>query len=379
LGLDLAEGILLGLLDALQAAAILTLQAFWVLQDILDGLPDHLIKLVCPDLLVLTDALPAEPEGIGTDAAVIGVISPLAPAGLDAYRLPVEGVATLLTLHQALQKVGGTAFSFSGLIPVLLELFLGRLEQFRTDNRRNWHRQPFFTGNIISGVGPPRLFGLSSPRIHALAHRPQAGLTEGGHAHVGRVSEHRPHAGPVPYALSFGAGSPLGRQSPTYLPDGKPVPPDPSKDLSHHLGLFRIHFDSRIAAALELGEVAESVGCTGQDVERSGFGRMQLPPAAAFHDFFALVFGHHALDLEQQVIFGRLSQRTVEENHLHAGPHEFLNEYSLVGIVPGKTVRGVDVEAVDCSGCGHITQAFEGGPHQRRPAIALIHESEFLR
>jgi hypothetical protein len=187
LSLDLTEGVLLRLLDAFEPAAIFALKAFGVLQDVLDGLPDHLVQLVRPNLLVLADSLTAEPEGIGADASVICVVSTFAFAGGDADRLAVEGVAASLAFHQPLQKVGGTAFSLSGLFPILLQLFLSGLEQLWAHNGWNGHRQPFFTWDVISRMGPTRLFGLPSSRGQPIAHRPQAGLSEGGHAHVGRV------------------------------------------------------------------------------------------------------------------------------------------------------------------------------------------------
>jgi hypothetical protein len=60
---------------------------------------------------------------------------------------------------------------------------------------------------------------------------------------------------------------------------------------------------------------------------------MLLASAATLHDLGTLVFGDHALDLEQQVRLGTTPDGVAQENDLDAAPGEFLEDQHLIDIL----------------------------------------------
>jgi hypothetical protein len=376
--LQMGLGILLVLRGALKASPIFGLQPLGVSHDVLDGRPHRLVQLVRSDLLGLADPGSLESVGIRADAAVVGVVPLFALAGFDAYWLPVKGIPTLLALHQSLQEICRTASTDPRLFSILLQLLLGGLEQFRRHDRGDWHQMPFLGRDIVDGMSPSRLLGMSTSRVQPLAHGAQARLSKGSRALVGRVPEHGPHLGPVPCSLPLGRGNALGREPPTSLADRAPVPTDPFKDTLHDLGLFGDQLHLSPAPAFILGEISVAIGRTRKHVHGARLGRMQLASPAALHDLLSLVLRHHALDLKQQVILRRLAQGAVQEHDLNARPHQLLDENNLVGVVAHQTVGRMHVEPVQGTSGGHVPKAFQGGPDQGRAAEPVVHEPELV-
>src|SRR5262245_30746515 len=73
----------------------------------------------------LTEAFAPKAVGICAQTAVIGIGTRLAFAGTRAEAFPVEGIATVLALEQALQQIQGTpARSLPGMAFVLLPRLL---------------------------------------------------------------------------------------------------------------------------------------------------------------------------------------------------------------------------------------------------------------
>ena len=106
---------------------------------------------------------------------------------------------------------------------------------------------------------------------------------------------------------------------------------------------------------------------------------MPFAASAAFKDLGALVFGHHALDLQQQLVLGRAAQLTIEKHDLDASALKLVNQQHLIGVLARKAIRRVDIEPIHAPGGDQIPQALQGGPDQGRATIALVDELTFRR
>ena len=101
---------------------------------------------------------------------------------------------------------------------------------------------------------------------------------------------------------------------------------------------------------------------------------MPLAPPAALQDLGPLVLRKHPLQLEQQVVLGRVPDWPVEEYHLCTGMSELLEQQDLVGIAAGEAIRRVDVEGADGGQRDQVAQALQGGADQAGAAVAVVDE-----
>ena len=69
-----------------------------------------------------------------------------------------------------------------------------------------------------------------------------------------------------------------------------------------------------------LGDVAVAERGSAQDVDRSAAGAVSLAAPVALHQLGFLVLREHALELDQQLVFGGVAAGTLDELHPHAGP-----------------------------------------------------------
>ena len=65
---------------------------------------------------------------------------------------------------------------------------------------------------------------------------------------------------------------------------------------------------------------------------------MGLASPRSFRDLGSFVLGDHALELDQQLVFGCLGPRALDEADLGAGPGELVDEQRLVGVLSGEAV-----------------------------------------
>ncbi len=88
----------------------------------------------------------------------------------------------------------------------------------------------------------------------------------------------------------------------------------------------------------------------------------QLGQPAAAHalgDQRALILGHSAADLQQQVIVRVVAHRSVEELGGTASARPLLQEHHLMDVVAREPVGGGDEHAVDLAPLDGVTQAIE--------------------
>jgi len=105
---------------------------------------------------------------------------------------------------------------------------------------------------------------------------------------------------------------------------------------------------------------------------------MELAAAVAFDNLGPLVLGHHALDLEQQIVFGTAPEFPIQEDHLHTEAGQFIDEQHLIGVFARQAVRGMHIEPVHRTGGRQITEALQGRPHQGRATVPIVQKRHRL-
>jgi hypothetical protein len=100
-----------------------------------------------------------------------------------------------------------------------------------------------------------------------------------------------------------------------------------------------------------------------------------LAAPTAFQDLGALVFGHHALHLKQQIVLWRQADCPVEKDDLHPEALELIDHQDLIGITAGQAIGGMDVDPIDGPGGHPIPQTFESRTDEGGAAVALINKT----
>src|SRR5919205_209772 len=116
----------------------------------------------------------------------------------------------------------------------------------------------------------------------------------------------------------------------------------------------------------------------GEDAHDASLRQVALATPAALEHPSPFVFGEHALELKEEIVFRGVADRPIEEHDLHTGARELLNQHGLMRIRPGQTIGGVDVDKVNGGDRDQIAQTLQGGPDQTGPTVAIVEEAEFL-
>ena len=372
LGLDAGQITCCGVASLNQTSLVFRRDPARILQHTLDLAPDRLVQPIRAHLRVRAQALTAEAVGITAAAAIIGVGPPLALSRTQANGLAVIGVAALPAHDEPLQKVALAMGVLPIAAPVLRQLLAGRLEQLLIDQRRDWHADPLARGYVVDPVGSAGLLAASTHRAQPDRHRSDPGLAEGRRSSIGGVPENAPHGGPIPGRLAAAGPDALLLETPAGLADADALAADPRKDPSHDPSLVLQDLVAGHAAAVPLADIAVAIGRARQHADRALACGVALAAPAALQDLGPLVLGHHALDLQQQIVLRREADRPIEEDDLNPRPVELVNQQHLISVAPRQSVRGVDVQAIKVAGRHGITQTLEGGPHQGGSAVALV-------
>jgi hypothetical protein len=131
---------LVRILRGMQALAILLLQPLRLLQQPADLLPDGLIELIHPDLLVPTQPRAARAGDIRTAAAIVGVAGIVGAATV--------GVSALSADEQSLQEIAAPLERNAGSPLVLRELLPNRGKERLVHEGGNGDADPFLFWNL---------------------------------------------------------------------------------------------------------------------------------------------------------------------------------------------------------------------------------------
>jgi hypothetical protein len=145
------------------------------------------------------------------------------------------------------------------------------------------------------------------------------------------------------------------------------------EDLAHDPGLGLEDLDPRGAAVVG-HDAAMAVGHLPEE-DLAGAGAVELAAAVALGDLGALVFGDHALHLDQQRGLRILTERgALEKAHRDAEALELLEDQHLVGVGAREAIGAQAEHAVQDAGLGGVAQAIEPGTVEPRARVAVIDE-----
>ena len=114
------------------------------------------------------------------------------------------------------------------------------------------------------------------------------------------------------------------------------------------------------------------MGRAAEDGDFAASRSMTLAAAGTLQDLRALVFRNHALELDEQMIFGGFLRRRVHKHGLDALAGQLLDDQNLVGIAAAQTIRGMDQDRVDAPFGGEVPDPLEPRACENGSAIAVI-------
>ena len=199
------------------------------------------------------------------------------------------------------------------------------------------------------------------------------GLLKRGPPGVGGVAQHAPDGGAVPEGLAGGGGDALRGQPLHQLGHGYVVVGVAAEQLAHDPSIV---LDDLIAGVGGIAppHVAVAVWGAAQHVGHPGPGPVRLAPPGALGDLCPLVLGDHALELDHQLVLGRLGSGALDEADLGAGTGELVDEQRLVGVTAGQAVGRIAQDHVDGDLGGEVPKALEGRADQGGAGVPLVLE-----
>src|SRR5262249_46962945 len=150
---------------------------------------------------------------------------------------PIEGIATLLALEQALQQIPGATGRLPSMALVLLQLLLYSREYCRLNERRDRDGNPVLGWDISGGDRTARLHRPVALSTQPGAQRALPCLAKGRGALIGRIFQDAPHHTAIPDRLARAGHLACVGESATDLPNRQAVVADPGKDLPDDAGL----------------------------------------------------------------------------------------------------------------------------------------------
>src|SRR3954465_10624336 len=190
-------------------------------------------------------------------------------------------------------------------------------------------------------MGSAGLFAAAAHRAQPGRHGPDPGLAEGRRSRIGGVPEDAPHGRPIPGRLAAAGPDALLLETPAGLADADALAADPRKDPSHDPSLVLQDLVAGHTASVSLADIAVAIGRARQHADRAlacgvACGVALAAPAALQDlgplDLGPLVLGHHALDLQQQIVLRREADRSIEEDNLNPSPVELVDQQHLISV-----------------------------------------------
>lgn len=105
---------------------------------------------------------------------------------------------------------------------------------------------------------------------------------------------------------------------------------------------------------------------------------MTFAAATPLHDLGTLVFGEHALHLQEQVFLRADADRAIQKRDLDAVLREFVHQQHLIRVAPREAIGRMHVQLLKAADVGRVAQAFQRRPQERRAAHALIQKTKFF-
>src|SRR3954468_1633131 len=161
-------------------------------------------------------------------------------------------------------------------------------------------------------MGSAGVFSAAAYRWHTGRHGPDPGLAEGRRSRIGGVPEDAPHGRPIPGRLAPAGPDALLLETAAGLARAAPPAADPRKDPPHDPSLVPQDLVAGHTASVSLADIAVAIGRARQHADRALACGVALAAPAALQDLGPLVLGHHALDLQQQIVLRREADRSIK-------------------------------------------------------------------
>src|SRR5262245_18343974 len=338
-----------------------------------DVVPYDGIEVVGADRLVVADPAVFVAVVVGSQAPV--VVDLVARCG--GRVAAVVAVPAARAGGQALQQ--GRDFAVAGGEPlVVCQPLLHPAERVTADDRGDRDLGPFLAGPV-NGLDCPRCVPPLQPGDPVQPGRfvDGLGLAEHGAALVAGIAQHPPDHRPVPAMLAGPGEDAPASQPAAQVGDGGTVVGVAAEHLRHQ---HRLMVDDLVAGARfrGLADVPVAERGAAQHVHRPGAGPVGLAAPVPLHQLGLLVLGEHALELDQQLVFGAVAARPVDELHPGSGPVELLDQQRLVGELAGQPVRRITQDRINAALSGQVPQGLQRRAHQCGTGVPLILEHPAL-
>jgi hypothetical protein len=119
-------------------------------------------------------------------------------------------------------------------------------------------------------------------------------------------------------------------------------------------------------------DVTVAVRATGKHIDRSLLGAMPFATPGALRNLGSFIFSQHALELHQQLIFGRGCGGSLQENQFNSTACQFLSQQDLIGVLTAQSIGTVDEHGGDLACRGQVPHCFQSRPQQGSAAIAFV-------
>ena len=161
------------------------------------------------------------------------------------------------------------------------------------------------------------------------------GCAEHGGPSIRWIAEHSIDGGRVPVFQSSSGHTTHALQPAARLAQADPLDADPGEYLPNDLSLVLDNLELSGPPAGVPVDVAVTKRSAAHGADSTGARGVASPTPAPFQDAGTFVFSNHALDLQQQIVFSRATNRPIEKYNVDSSSAKLLNEQHLIGIPPG--------------------------------------------
>src|SRR3954453_8000839 len=309
-----------------------------VFQQPTDLGPNRLIEQLHSHEPSITSELAVESAAIGAATSIV--------APLPAVVMTREPIPARLADQQAAQQILDARKPLAIAPAVLLQPLCGTREQALAHDRR--HRDadvPLGRGGNLS-VRPFGQAVVTARRMKGRLPWQTRAPTIDCLTGVGRIEEHGVDHGPAPVPATRWARDAVAEQAPAHPGERQALVPDPGEDLTHNPGCVLIDLIPGGPPARLPRDIAIAERRAGEDADGTALGPIALSAPTALEHLGPLVFGEHTLELEQQAVLRRVSDRAIEEDRLRASTGKLLQQQHLMRVAAGEAIRGVNVDDI---------------------------------
>src|SRR5712692_3879702 len=330
--------------------------------------PNDLIEEILSDqAAVVANRTAKFSPAIGTNTFVVVDL-----ARARACRYAREGVAALLTADQPLHDTrldGATARSYF----VLLEKLLGTSEAILAYQGGHGDLDPLFARALVACCRAGRHHTPPTQRANHARPCRHARLAEAGEAAIRRVAQYGPDGRAFPAGACLARRDAFGVDPAGHLADAESLHRVHLIYALHHPSLGFKH-GVRGGRLVGLADIAVAIRSAAHHADLARVGPVSLTATRSLQDLRPLIFGDHALELHQQLIFRAGALRRFNKQRLDSLAGELLDQQDLVCVLAAQAIRRVREHNLDLPFGGKVPHTLQARALERRSTIAFIFE-----